>query len=563
MVTAENLPGALLFSLLVGALLSVPVTALLLGMFRRATHRLMDQAMGHGGRDELPKVGRISWEQNPIALQIVYKVSAQADNFQSKGEAIYRQVLASNWSTVMVYCLGGFIFAIILTVGKILGSQLEFTPGRFLGILIPYLWSLVVTLMVVVATNSKERWLAVVGYLGFILLVWIYGVVRQSSDIIIYITQLWLLYNALPSLLLLAFLRRSVRAVGPLVFAFMVFGVTGIQLLITLLGMNNYANLRGLVEWSNTIGVPNTSGGVVLLFILILAVGFLALAIPGWWLLRWLGRQYQAKKINDQSLLADSIFFLFANVYAIDLLFHATAWYLVGWLAFGVFLAVTRIFFTRFQKRIQHAEQTPQLLLLRVFSLGQRSERLYDALSKRWRRYGFISLIAGPDLLTTVVQPYEFLDFIAGKLGREFVKDEADLNRRVTNLDDKPDPDGLFRVNQFYCHADTWKMTMQRLALESEAVLMDLRSFSQTNKGCLFEIKQLLDHVDLERVTFLVDETTDRPFLEQKLQELWLGVETGSPNMTAASPTAHVYLAETHAPMDVKGLMHRLLSASA
>ena len=57
-------------------------------------------------------------------------------------------------------------------------------------------------------------------------------------------------------------------------------------------------------------------------------------------------------------------------------------------------------------------DDEPTLLLLRVFALGHRSERLFDALSKRWLRAGSISMIAGPDLVTSTVEPHEFLDFI-------------------------------------------------------------------------------------------------------------------------------------------------------
>ena len=36
-------------------------------------------------------------------------------------------------------------------------------------------------------------------------------------------------------------------------------------------------------------------------------------------------------------------------------------------------------------------------------------------------------MIAGPDLLTAVVEPYEFLDFVSGKLSRQFVQGEEDF----------------------------------------------------------------------------------------------------------------------------------------
>ena len=54
------------------------------------------------------------------------------------------------------------------------------------------------------------------------------------------------------------------------------------------------------------------------------------------------------------------------------------------------------------------------------------------------------------------------------------------LDRRLRELDLGPDPDGRFRVNEFICYPDTWRMALSRL-LESDpsqSVLVNLRGFS-------------------------------------------------------------------------------------
>ena len=128
------------------------------------------------------------------------------------------------------------------------------------------------------------------------------------------------------------------------------------------------------------------------------------------------------------------------------------------------------------------ASPAPGLLLLRVFALGARSERLFDAFGKRWLRIGNIDMIAGPDLATTAVEPHEFLDFVGGRLSRAFVRDEDDLARAMRHALG-PDPDGRHRVNEFFCHDDFWRPTMLCLARAADAVLMDLRGFSPQNEG--------------------------------------------------------------------------------
>jgi hypothetical protein len=201
------------------------------------------------------------------------------------------------------------------------------------------------------------------------------------------------------------------------------------------------------------------------------------------------------------------------------------------------------------------------LLLLRVFGYKKRSERLLDELGHKWRYLGHINLIAATDLASSYLQPHELLDFVSGKLSRSFVKGEADLDRRIASLDTAPDPDGRYRVNEFFCHEDTWQITMRRLALISDAVLMDLRSFSPQNRGCLFELQQLVNTLPLSRVLFLIDDSTDRAFLDQTMREVWSHQAKGSPNFAAADTTTRLIAARSVIPNTIRSLMALLAGA--
>ena len=122
-----------------------------------------------------------------------------------------------------------------------------------------------------------------------------------------------------------------------------------------------------------------------------------------------------------------------------------------------------------------------------------------------------------------------------------------------------PDPDGRFRVNEFFCRADTWQGAMARLAAEADSVLMDLRSFSPSNQGCIFELQQLLKTVPLDRVVFLIDDTTDRAFLERMLQEAWVRVGAKSPARDA-TPAARLAPVSSLQARQISGLMRLLLA---
>ena len=287
-------------------------------------------------------------------------------------------------------------------------------------------------------------------------------------------------------------------------------------------------------------------------------LGFALFGLLGWWLLRWLGRAYRAKRMSDQSLTVDALWLLFGVLQSFTLAFEGWGWIFTGLVAFGVYKAVTWLSFARFRLS-GGVEQGPTLLLLRVFALGKRSERLFDSVSKRWLRTGSIGMIAGPDLVTSTVEPHEFLDFVGGRLSRRFIESEADMRQRLQRRDVSPDPDGRYRVNEFFCRQDTWQMTMRRLAADSDVVLMDLRSFSPGNQGCLWELQQLLNGTPLERVLLVVDETTDQAFLEEQLHALWSQVPADSPNRGHQAPVARLFVAPSSMSRAADVLVEQLL----
>lgn len=133
-------------------------------------------------------------------------------------------------------------------------------------------------------------------------------------------------------------------------------------------------------------------------------------------------------------------------------------------------------------------------------------------------------MIAGVDLAHRTVEPHEFLDFLSGKLARRFIGGPAELDQRMRERDTSPDRDLRFRVNDFFCYDDTWKLVLSRLARESDAVLMDLRGFSKRNAGCVFELGELARMVPLERVVFVVDRRTDEQLLAETLGARRAGV---------------------------------------
>ena len=538
--------GMLPMVLLVAAVLSAPVALLLLWLYRRAVLRAM-ATTNSAAMAPPPDGPGTAGASAPLRVRRIEATAEAADSSR------YRSAWRSLAALGAVQLAGGVAYALVFAAAWMSFSGGEgFVPARFAWLALCYGWPSVIAIGIAASVSRGQRIAVAGGYFAVLALVAGYALVRNAEVTAGQLVYFWLYVNAAPSLLLAAFLHRRVRAVGPLVATFMVAAVAGSQVLLSLVG----ASERGM-RLSVEAGALWGLGGTEVFFALILA-GFCLFGLAGWWLLKRLGSRYRARAMSDQTLTLDAMWLGFGIVQSITLSFEGWAWLFTGVVAFGVYKVVTLTGFGLL--RTGAGERGTTLLLLRVFSLGRRSERLFDALSKQWLRLGSMTLIAGPDLVTSTVEPHEFLEFVGGALSRRFVRDGDDLTRRIEAMAHGPDPDGRYRVNEFLCYADTWQQTMQRLAAGADAVLMDLRSFTPGNRGCVFEIEQLLAGADLRRVLLLVDETTDEAFLERVLQQAWArGVgQAGAERSTPAE--VRVLRLAGHAARDLRALLRLLLA---
>jgi hypothetical protein len=364
----------------------------------------------------------------------------------------------------------------------------------------------------------------------------------------------WLDVNAPPTILLLIFLNRRIRAVGPLVLVFMLLGVAGASLVVTLIG-NNLKVLRAVSDFSYSIGL-----GATATLISLHLIGFAVFAIVAWLILGSLRRLYEKKYLSEHSITVDTMWLLFGIANSIGLVFEGRIWILSGIAAFIVYKVVGASLFRVLRVQRRAKMNSPRLLFLRVFALGKRSANIFDSVGRFWRAIGSIQMIAGPDLATVAVEPHEFLDFLSGKLDRRFIDSGRTLDLRMDQLDLQPDGDGQFRVTEFFCHDDTWKLTLARLADESDAVLMDLRAFSRSNAGCVFEINELFNLVLLQRLVFIVAESTDQRFMRETMSDAWKGLRDRSPNRR--QPAGEIALVKLDRGAGMKNLSFAICAAA-
>lgn len=155
-----------------------------------------------------------------------------------------------------------------------------------------------------------------------------------------------------------------------------------------------------------------------------------------------------------------------------------------------------------------------RLLMLRVFSKDRKAERLLDAIQSRWQLAGPVLEIAGPDLAKLNLDLNEFIHLVTFKLHDLFQPGEAPAEVLEASLDLALDHEGRFRVNEVFCFDTSWRGVVEQMMGLSDAVLLDLRGFTEQRKGTAHEVHRLAALGLLPRVVALGDAATDWSYFE-------------------------------------------------
>lgn len=488
------LTGQLPFLLLLTAILTWPIAVGLLALYRRSVRRSMRSRAPAADRDApIPPGLRSETLDEGVHTLAIADLTTQP------------------WRVAGVYVAAGMAYALVTTCAFLISSGIEFLPIRFLILLTVYAWPVVLTIAIVAA--SVRTWKVAIAASYFGVVFFLGGLVIASSPDVTWwqVALVWGTSNLPATALLLPSLARRVRAVGPHVLTFMFVALTGSNVVLAFAGASD-SRLRFVIDVADVVGL-----GAVGSMVTLIAIGFVLFALFGWLALKWIRARYEAKLTSDESVTLDAVWVLFAVTHSIGFVFAHPLWGLAAVAAFAAYKTVAHAGFRWLRRAGVVSDRGPRLLLLRSFSIGKDAERLFDALEKHWRRVGSIQMIAGIDLAARSVEPHEFLEFLSGRLARRFIDGPREFSERLAVLDTRPDRDLRFRVNDFFCYDDTWKMVFGELARRSDAVLMDLRGFTRQNSGCVFEIRELARLVPLERVVFVVDDRTDRQLLAETL----------------------------------------------
>ncbi|MBK6874561.1 MAG: hypothetical protein IPG94_25200 [Kineosporiaceae bacterium] len=541
-------------ALLVAGVLAVPVSVGLLFLYRRAVVRRMRTTAVPSGSRALAEPPLAPAALPPPLLIAVSEADGPAGP-DPAAEPFVHRAFGDLRRAGAVQLAGGAAFGVVAAVTFLRATATDFTLLRFLVLFWVGAWPGVLTASLAATVRWRARVELVAGYgIGYAVL--IAAVVLQSdSSSVGQLLRLWVLTDLAQTLLICAYLARRIRAVGPLVLSSIFIADLGLFMLIGA-AISDTPLSTGLRLGYSLAHLP--PGGLDLA-ILVLALG--ACAVAALAALSWIGRRYRDKAESDQSITLDALVLIFGAAHGADLSYEGWYWAFAGLAAFAAYRIVTTLCFRWISRRPRADGRL--LVLLRVFALGRREVGLLDVLGSLWRRQGPIALIAGPDLVSTTVEPHEFLDFVSGRLDRNFVHDQTDLALRLSTLDHRVDPDGRYRINEFFCFEDTWRSAVASLVVSGDAILMDLRGFSAANSGCIYELGLLLDLAPLTKSVLLVDESTDERFLHGTLHQLWARVSGDSPNRRERTPAVRLVRARSSEPADSARVLLRALAAAS
>ena len=224
---------------------------------------------------------------------------------------------------------------------------------------------------------------------------------------------------------------------------------TFVPMLLLMLAVNRWLKTISLVLALVGFAVFGAMGGAMIAKEPYGDMGWLAafvvLAAIGLYVVHLIVRAYERKFFSDASYQFLFLWLIFAPYWVyVDRVWWPTL------SALGLYAVLSRLTLPLLRRAARRHEPV-SLLVLRTFGAPGRSHRLFEGVGARWRYIGPIHLIAGADSATVNLDLSEAFRYLTFRFRSLFVSDAEDLERRLTSLDCAPDPDGRYRVNDFFC----------------------------------------------------------------------------------------------------------------
>ena len=273
--TSLMLTGHLPFVLLLAGLIAFPLSLLLLRLYKRAVVRSMRTSA--------------ATTVEPRDLNVAPETGANREAFRN-ADQLRDVALTAPRKAAVIYAAAGSAYAVVMTAAFLLASHIPFLPGRAVVLFWNFVWPVALAVMLIAAPTWRRKSVILVGYFAVLCGGSFFGLDWKQ------VVAIWAYANLGATLLLLFFLTRGIRAVGPMVFTFVLLALVGCEVAIDLLAYD--VQHRGSVAHAALYAGLNAFSYLTLVAI----VGIAVFSVFGWLGLRWIGRRYERKKVTDQSI---------------------------------------------------------------------------------------------------------------------------------------------------------------------------------------------------------------------------------------------------------------------
>src|SRR5215472_175987 len=281
----EQAIGELTFVTIWGAVCAFALSLFLLWLYRRAVLRSMNaRSLSPSTRIPTAPPSSHATHLHPPSLELV--TIANTSPATKATTASYEQATRRPWQAAAVYAAAGLLFALVMVLAEFIANNFEFYPVRFLTLFWSAAWPVVLTVNLVAASTHRIQAVTTGAHFAIYFLLGAIGIAKSPNLTLGQVILWWSLDNLPPTLLLLAFLSRRIRAVGPLVFTVMALALTGSIVAVRFFGVDT-VQLHAALNIMKLVGVGGRGT-----FVSIIVFGLALFALLGWLVAIWIRSGY-------------------------------------------------------------------------------------------------------------------------------------------------------------------------------------------------------------------------------------------------------------------------------
>ncbi len=299
--------GAVSFNLLGGFALALVLGLVLLARYRHAVDRLMREPTKPAPADDRPR--RAPTASLKLRLE---RVPTAAGPPPLPSGSLGRAAL--------IELAAGLAFGLLAALLLLRFAHFEILPLRLASVTAAFAWPSVLVLNLLWGPDRRRQLVTVGAYLTAVALLCLLSGLSAEGGAAAFLApiQLWAIYVSF-SLVLLLFLNRAVRAVGPVLVVIAVAALFGANLALSVLATE--AGAYAALDLAVMVG-----GGAWTALLGTAAVGLALGGAAGWVAAGALAEAHARKRIGEQTLVTDAIWLVQTLVLANSLVIERGAW---------------------------------------------------------------------------------------------------------------------------------------------------------------------------------------------------------------------------------------------